>query len=90
MIKPSIHLNGTSAEELFQQLCDALGAVRHLLATLEAAAPNARDYYVQGPDAYAQALNEHRDRVQHVVVVRRALEELAEHVADERDRRERR
>jgi len=39
------------------------------------AAPNARDYYPQGPDAYAQAAREHGSRIERL---RAVLEEIAQ------------
>lgn len=54
-IVPSIHLNGTSKESLMQQLTDVRVAINALLAAMYNAFPNARDYYVQGTDAFIEA-----------------------------------
>ncbi len=59
MLLPSIHLNGTSAEQLLEQACEAGNAVRAAIVALEAAGPNARDYYPQGDDAFTRARAEH-------------------------------
>jgi hypothetical protein len=90
MIKPTVHLNGSSAEQLFEQICQALGALRVAQAALEQMGPNARDYYPQGPAAYTTARAEHQARHEHLRCVQEELEAIAEHVANERDARRRR
>jgi hypothetical protein len=87
MIKPTIHLNGSSADQLFEQLSDAIGAAYRLLDALSLAAPNGRDYYPQGPDALKLATVAHVSRVARIQSVLDELRELSEHVADEQDRR---
>ena len=55
MIIPTVHLNGTSGQDLLEQqqaVLDALLAVREAMM---AATPNARDYYPQGEDAFGEA-----------------------------------
>ena len=47
MIKPTIHLNGTSKDVLAKQYNDAVVLLRGALQAMEDAAPNARDYYPQ-------------------------------------------
>jgi len=59
MIIPTIHLNGTSKEELARQLEDAHSAITFAQTKLRQAAPNAPDYYPQGPDAIYQATDDH-------------------------------
>lgn len=85
MIKPTIHMNGTSADALFDSLAHASGALAAALRGLETTRPNARDYYPQGDAAFKQAQVEHAARVAHVLGVRQEIQALAEHVADERD-----
>lgn len=80
--KPTIHLNGTSRDELYDQLLAASAAVRGAISALTAAAPNGRDYYPQGSDAWPQASAQHSARVQKLVDVREELYELLEHIAD--------
>jgi hypothetical protein len=63
---PTVHLNGTDRETL---LCQANTAVRLLGAARQAlldAAPNARDFYVRGPDAFAPAQRAHRERMERI------------------------
>lgn len=87
MILPTIHLNGTDAESLFEQTCEVAGKLRAALVALDEAAPNARDYYPQGDRAFAQARTEHQARAAKLREVLQELEAIAEHVAEERDRR---
>jgi len=51
MMMPTIHINGTSAKELLEQLRNASVAVREARGALQQAAPHGRDYYPQGHDA---------------------------------------
>lgn len=83
MIKPTIHLNGTSANALLDQYTTAGDAVRLALEALGNAAPNGRDYYPQGPAAFEQARKEHDARTAKLREVLVDLGELAEHVADQ-------
>lgn len=64
MIKvPTVHLNGTSRAALQEQFADAADALRLAVRALGDAAQNGRDYYLQGGGAFAQADEEHRDRL---------------------------
>jgi hypothetical protein len=56
---PTVHLNGTSRAELERQLEAAATAVRDAIVTVGGAAPNARDYYPQGDDAFRVAARQH-------------------------------
>lgn len=82
MMLPTIHLNGTSAEELFNQVLTAGHAVRDAVSALVKATPSARDYYVQGNGAFAVAIEEHGIRVEKLQSVYRELEALAIHIQD--------
>lgn len=82
LTKPTIHVNGTSREELYHQLLTASSAVRGALSALAGAAPHARDYYSQESGSYPRAHAEHSARVQKLVDVREELYELLEHVSD--------
>ena len=75
---PTVHLNGTSAGELVDQLCDAVTAIRAAEKTLANACPNGRDYYPQGADAVQEALRQHANRLHHLRAVRDELDEIAE------------
>lgn len=77
---PTIHLNGTSAASLLNDVQEAHLAVHSALEALAHAAPNARDYYVQGPHAYTMATLEHDARMAKLREVRDELEKIAEHI----------
>jgi ferredoxin-NADP reductase len=78
---PTIHLNGTSREMLSDQLCEAYSAVRIAGDTLAKAAPNGRDYYPQGPEAFEQAVREHYARMAKLRDVMKEIETIAEAIA---------
>ncbi len=83
MLTPSIHLNGTAGQDLLDQID---GVARALRATIEAmadAAPNARDYYPQGDDAYYRARNAHQNRAGRIREMLKEYEALAESISDE-------
>jgi len=81
MMTPTVHLNGTGASELLDQVTDAGEAAYELIEALENMAPNGRDYYVQGPSALKKAMAEHQDRIKRVVDLRKELEAIAEAIA---------
>ena len=61
---PTVHLNGTSKDELLRQVHNAARAVDAVRIALADATPNGRDFYPQGPSALVKALDEHRARQQ--------------------------
>lgn len=62
---PTIHLNGTSGDELLTGYQAAYDAVDAAVAALAAVEFNARDYYVNtDPDAYAKARKERTRQLQ--------------------------
>lgn len=60
---PTIHLNGTSKDALLHAFTAADEALAKAGKALAETAPNARDYYPQGPDAYGKAADEHDARM---------------------------
>lgn len=80
---PTVHLNGTSAKELLNQLKDAFTAVRQANEKLAQAAPHARDYYVQNDRAYALAREQHVQRVKSLEAVAADLERIAIAIQDQ-------
>lgn len=78
---PTIHLGGTSRQELLDQLSNAMAAVSDAEAALGAACPNGRDYYVQGQDAIQEALRQHANRLHNLRAVYIELNEIAEAVS---------
>ena len=87
MTKPTIHLNGDSANTLTEGYEDAYRAVNVALEAIQNASPNGRNYYPQGDTATAEAINEHVARVRALTTVANELLELAIHCADARDAR---
>jgi hypothetical protein len=71
-----------SLGELLEHLL-AINGLRSAISTLRAAAPNARDYQTERLDAFALAMNEHRDRLARLESVMDELEQLAESISDQ-------
>lgn len=69
MQTPTIHLNGSSRSSLMEQYGDSWHAVKDAIKVLSQNAPHARDFYVNGPDAFAIAQEEHIARVRALVKV---------------------
>lgn len=82
MVTPTVHLNGTSGVDLLRQVHEAAEALRAAMETLSAAAPNGRDYYPQGEQAYSQASKEHEDRMARLRAVYDELGAIYEATAD--------
>lgn len=76
---PTVHLNGTSKDALLKGYVDATEAISRALNVLVRSAPNARDYYVQGPDAYGKARDEHDARCAKLRDVNAELTAIVEH-----------
>jgi len=55
---PTVHLNGTSRRDLQQGYDAAADKLRDFVEAWGAVEFNARDYYVQSPDAYPTARDE--------------------------------
>lgn len=87
MLVPTLHLNGSSADALFEQARAVAEVLRLALDAMAYATPHGRDYYPQGPDALRQATEEHRLRCNKVAEVLKEYEELAKKIAKARDAR---
>ncbi len=85
MMIPTVHLNGTAGHVLADQYLTAANAVGAAIDALCDAGPNARDYYVQGPDAGLAAQREHEARVAKLKNVRDELAAIAEGIQDQID-----
>ena len=70
---PTVHLNGSSKDDLINQYLSAAQAVFAAMESVDKAAPNARDYYPAGDHAFKEAAAEHRERAQ---ALRRVYDEL--------------
>lgn len=73
---PTIHLNGTSKKTLLEWYEAAYAALGKAADALAEAAPNGRDYYPQGPDAYSKAAAEHEARMRQIGKMRADIEEI--------------
>ena len=82
MIKPTVHLNGTSAQSLANQYGHARQKVREALEALQHIETHGRDYYVQGPNAYHIAAEQHQRRVTYLSMVHDDLLEIEMHVSE--------
>lgn len=85
---PTVHLNGTSADELERQVEQAGSACYRLMRALSDAAPNGRDYYVQPDGAFMKACEQHASRVDRVRLVLDELLALSDAIAEQRDDRD--
>lgn len=89
MILPTIHLNGSSPDELLRQNIEARKALRRAIEAFEQATPNARDYYPQSDNAHRQAVREHLSRVQRLRDVMEEVSAIIEHLDEEASKRRR-
>lgn len=83
MTIPTVHLNGTSKASLLGQLEDASNALEAAYKALKQAAPNGRDYYLDGPDAITAATAEHMDRLRRLDSVKDEIDELARKIDEQ-------
>jgi hypothetical protein len=79
---PSVHLNGTAGDDLLDQQLAAMRALRSAHEALRAAAPNGRDFYPQGPEAFSAAQDDHRAELQVLATLIARHEALAEAIVD--------
>lgn len=82
---PTVHMNGTSADYLIEQLKNAYQAINVAVRALAEASPNGRDYYPQGLDAVQEAIRQHRLRMAKLDSVREELIEIVSGVQDQID-----
>ena len=73
---PTVHMNGTGAEALVEQVIEAAHAVDHAIDKLRDAWPNGRDYYVQGDSALREAQAEWQARTDKLIGVKKELEQI--------------
>jgi hypothetical protein len=90
LIIPTVHLNGTSKDELLEQIEEAYAAIGTAVKALAKMGPNGRDYYVQKDNPIYQAQDQHSARMKKLLDVQRELEALVEGIADQPDNRNRR
>lgn len=87
---PTIHLNGSSVDSLIEQIETAGHALMAAHGALVLAAPNARDYYVQGPDAFDKAVQEHEARLAKVKAVYKETSAIYEYLQTQQMERQKR
>jgi hypothetical protein len=80
MIKPTVHMNGTSAEDLLEQYRNARSAVLDAIVAVGQTQINGRDTYPQGVEAVHRATAEHCERIKALQKIADEMIELAEHV----------
>ena len=81
MMFPTVHLNGTAGADLQDRVTDAMLALHTAIKALQAAGPNGRDYYVQRDvTAFAQAQQQHEDRLARLESVQVELVEISESI----------
>lgn len=78
---PTVHLNGSSQENLLDGYIAAMDALREAVKALQATSPNGRDYYTQGPDALPKAVKEHSARLHRLADTIHELNAIAEHIS---------
>lgn len=83
MTLPTIHANGTSLDTLLDGY-DAIDlALYDLIAKWQAVEFNARDYYLQGPDAYTQARDERQQHSAKIQEIRAYIDGIRQHLYDQ-------
>ena len=82
MIKPLIHMNGTSRRSLLEGYVKAKRAGVAFREALAECSPNGRDYYPLHDGALEEALEDQIERLQKVNSVIKQLDELIEHCYD--------
>jgi hypothetical protein len=80
MIFPTIHLNGTSGDDLLSQTTDAMLALFAAINALKVTGPHGRDYYVLGPRVIDAAMAEHIARIQKLEAVQADLVAIYESI----------
>jgi hypothetical protein len=81
MIKPTIHLNGTSPERLFEDYHKASLAVDAAIDALASIEFNSRDYYPQDNKAFELARAQRVEQFIKLRDVRDELRDVAEYVS---------
>ncbi len=77
---PTIHLNGTSKERLVSGYEKAHRALRVAGEALSEIEFNPRDYYVQGPQAWPEAVREMDERLKALAKIQNEIETILEEI----------
>jgi hypothetical protein len=73
---PTIHLNGTSGKDLWNEYHAAYEAIKTSIDALCDATCNGRDFYPQGPAAFSQARSERDEALRKLREVKAYTEEV--------------
>jgi hypothetical protein len=84
---PTIHLNGTSPEDLLFEASCARDQLTQAVDAIRGAHPNARDYYPQGVEAAAKAIREYEAHYAAVSAAAAFFAAHAEHIEDVLDQK---
>ncbi len=79
---PTIHLNGSGADNLYQEYKAAWNSVRATREALVHATCNARDFYPQGDSAFSKAREERSEAFLHLQQVEEYLASWLMHLSD--------
>jgi hypothetical protein len=79
---PTIHLNGTSAQNLSAEYYAALKSIQEASNALVNATCNQRDFYPQGDGAWEKARAERSDMFLYLATVEQYLSAWAEHASN--------
>ena len=82
MIFPTLHMNGTSKNQLLDDYCDMGHALNAAMEKMINNGPNGRDYYPQGDKAFSIARQEHMDRIAKIHAVKEEIDQIATFIAD--------
>jgi hypothetical protein len=80
MMLPTVHLNGTSLEDLLSQASAGQRAMRAAMEAVSCARPHDRDYYPAGAEAGPRARAEHEKRMEALRAVEKDFGELVRHL----------
>jgi hypothetical protein len=82
MIKPTIHLNGTSPERLFEDYHNAYRAVNAAIEALANVEFHPRDYYPQDDKVFELARAQRVEQFTKLREIRDELRDVAEYVSN--------
>jgi hypothetical protein len=77
---PTIHSNGTGRDSLIKQYDELSSAFNNFAKKWEEIDFHARDYYVQGQEAWIEACAERKDKAEYLMSVGRYINEIREHL----------
>ena len=81
-VLPTIHINGTSAQDLTDGYTQARRAAQDAMTALSQVEFNSRDYYPQGQMAWLDAVRERQELFNKLSQVSAALYEIEIHCSD--------